>query len=67
MAAITITFNVDNSAFRNLDEKYNNDGSLNYGEVSNVLKEIANKVDQGYDEGNVNDANGNTVGSWSIA
>ncbi len=67
MASITIKFNVDNAAYRNLDKDYNNDETLNYGAVADTLKDISSKVDQGYDSGIIADTDGNIVGNWSFS
>jgi hypothetical protein len=57
MAELRITINLDNDAFRT-DE---------YGEVSRILEGLSRKVLHG-DLGNatIKDANGNTVGSFTV-
>jgi len=35
-------------------------------EVSRILKEIANKIENGSTGGKVKDINGNTIGEWDL-
>lgn len=53
----SIKFEVDNSAFSN------NDGP---GEVARILRDLATKIENGRESGQVMDANGNSVGQWSV-
>ena len=55
-----INFKTSNAAF---DEEC--DGSLEY-ETIRILKEICEKIENGYDHGVIMDINGNKVGSWKL-
>lgn len=52
-----LKFKTDNAAF---DE----DGAA---EVANILKEVADKIEQGYTAFTVNDSNGNKVGNCEFS
>ena len=51
----TLQFTTDNAAFEDCPE----------AEIARILRNIADRVDQGSDEGVAMDANGNRVGTWS--
>lgn len=53
----SVKFKTGNSAFQNSCGRY---------EVVRILTEIAEKVDQGYEEGKIMDINGNSVGEWKL-
>lgn len=50
-----LSFRLNNSAFED-DEG---------AEIARILRQIANDADCGATDGNIRDANGNTVGTWS--
>ena len=52
-----LKFRMGNSAF--------DDGNKEY-EVARILKEIAEKVENGRTEGSIMDYNGNNIGEWII-
>lgn len=54
----TVTIDTDNAAF---------DGDDCGAELARILREIAQKVEDGADEGNAFDINGNRVGSFELA
>ncbi len=39
---------------------------FNYNEVARILREVADKVERGHSGGKMLDANGNSVGEWSL-
>jgi hypothetical protein len=49
----------DNAAFTE-------DGNDGKNEVARILREIADKLEQGYEVGSPRDYNGNKVGEWSM-
>lgn len=56
---MTIKFKTTNAAFRE------NDGDLELQSIE-ILKEIIEKLENGYKEGNCFDVNGNKVGEWKL-
>lgn len=52
------TLTIESVASQATDEP----GGLTY----DLLRETADRVDEGYDQGILHDANGNTVGSWTL-
>jgi hypothetical protein len=62
-----LAIKTDNAAFAG-------DGSNDFAErqqcerdeVARILRDVAEKLDQGTDAGPVRDINGNTVGSWRL-
>jgi len=52
--AVKITFKTRNAAFEN------------DGEIGRILREIADRADEGQSSGSVLDDNGNVVGKYSI-
>lgn len=52
-----VKFRTGNAAF---EEPYK------ANEIARILKEIAEKVECGYDSGSIMDINGNYVGEWEI-
>lgn len=57
MAMCKIKFSTENAAFR--------DGNAEQ-ETARILREIADHVEDGEDAGKVMDANGNSIGTWSL-
>ena len=57
---ITITFKLDNAAF-----KYD-DGTLCQHEVANTVQIVQDHIEEGDTAGTIRDDNGNTVGKWAI-
>lgn len=53
-----LSFKTGNDAFQ--------DGNKEY-EVSRILKELAEKVENGSDGGKIKDINGNTIGEWDLS
>ena len=51
----SLTFNTDNAAFEAMD-----------WEVTRILREVANKVENGRTVGACIDINGNVIGSWEL-
>lgn len=51
-----LEFRTGNAAFEDCAEQ----------EISRILKEIANKVEDGSTGGKVKDINGNTIGEWDL-
>ena len=51
-----LKFKTNNAAFEDYAEQ----------EVSRILKEIANKIENGLTGGKVRDINGNTIGEWDL-
>lgn len=49
-----VEINTDNSAFEN-----------GHNEISRILREVADKVEQGHPQGPTRDINGNTVGYFN--
>jgi hypothetical protein len=49
----------DNAAFAE-------DGNDGKNELARILREIAEKLESGYDCGSARDGNGNKVGEWSV-
>jgi hypothetical protein len=49
-------FKTGNAAFEDYAEQ----------EVSRILKEIADKVENGSTDGKIRDINGNTIGEWDL-
>jgi len=52
-----LNFNTDNAAF--------SDGNKPY-EIARILREIADKIEDGQTEGNIRDINGNTTGTFKV-
>lgn len=52
-----LSFSIDNAAFH---EGYGRE------ETARILKETAQKVEEGYNSGKIRDINGNTIGSWEV-
>lgn len=44
-----------------------NDAVQTPDEIADLVQEVANKIRAGHGNGNVRDANGNTVGSFDVA
>lgn len=61
---LKIEFKVGNAAFREEDEDGND--RLRADAVADTVEELAGKIREGFTSGPVMDANGNTVGSWSL-
>lgn len=61
---LKIEFKVGNAAFREEDEDGND--RLCTDAVADTVEELAGKIREGYTSGPVMDANGNTVGRWSL-
>ena len=61
---LKIEFKVDNATFSEEDE----DGNIRLcaDAVANTVEKLAGKIREGYTSGPVMDANGNTVGRWSL-
>jgi len=57
---LKIQFNVGNAAFRDCE------GNLDACTVANEVRGIAERIADGYTAGPVMDANGNTVGKWTL-
>lgn len=57
---LLIQFKVANAAFRD------NEGNLDVNTVADEVRGIAERIVDGYTAGPVMDANGNTVGKWSL-
>lgn len=57
---LQIQFKVGNAAFRD------NEGNLDASTVADEVRGIAERIADGYTAGPVMDANGNTVGKWSL-
>lgn len=53
-----LTFKTGNAAFQE-----NGDPAL---EAARLLRVIADKLDEGYTDGPIMDANGNSVGTWRL-
>jgi len=53
----TLKFSTDNDAFQGYNKEY---------EITRILTEITEKVQNGYTEGKIRDINGNTIGEWSM-
>lgn len=56
-----VYINTDNAAF---DTEENPDGERL--EVARILRDIANKLENGKEDGVAHDVNGNRVGEWSF-
>lgn len=56
---MTIKFKTTNAAFRE------NDSDLELQSIE-ILKDIIERLEHGYKEGNCFDANGNKVGEWKL-
>lgn len=54
---IKIEFNCDNAAFQDGDT---------YGAIAEVIREIADKVENQQDSSGIYDANGHSIGKWAI-
>lgn len=50
-------FDLGNAAF---------EGEACPGEVARILRQVADRVEAGHDEGLVHDVNGNKVGAWTL-
>lgn len=61
-----IKFSTSNSAFGEYDENDVQDESGKSYEIVRILKDIAKKVENGYEYGTIMDINGNKIGSWRI-
>ncbi len=57
---ITITFNLDNAAFKH------DDGTLDHDQVAIIIWNIQDDISRGDTEGIIKDDSGNTVGKWAI-
>ena len=57
---LTIKINLDNAAFKH------DDGSLDYGTVSETVYIVSKWVESGEKSGSIGDGNGNTVGKFEI-
>lgn len=53
----SLKFKTDNAVFQ--------DGNKPY-EIARILREIADKIEDGQTEGNIRDINGNTTGSFKV-
>jgi len=53
----SLKFKTDNAAFQ--------DGNKPY-EIARILRELADKIEDGQTEGNIRDINGNTTGSFKV-
>ena len=60
-----IEFSTDNDAFKDINtgEKTRLSESL---ETARILRDIANKVEEGYTNRYILDINGNKIGEWSL-
>jgi hypothetical protein len=56
---LTISFRTDNASFTD-------NPVFQHTETARILREIARKIDAGYSNGAVRDANGNTIGSFEF-
>ena len=62
-----LTIRTDGAAFRDesrTDRRGNAVLDPEGTEVRRILKDVARKLEAGYDSGNVMDRNGNNVGNW---
>lgn len=55
-----IEFDTNNSAFDN------SDGLHGRAEIARILRNIADKVEEGRVDGSIRDINGNRVGNWKL-
>jgi len=53
---ITIEFKTDNEAFQTDDKDM---------EIATIMKDVTNKIYDGFQEGRIHDSNGNPIGYWS--
>lgn len=58
MAKFTMIFGCDNAAF---------EGDNLKPEIASILRDVANRIEQGRDNGNALDSNGNGVGTFAIS
>jgi hypothetical protein len=59
MNSIRIEFNTENAAFNEFDGAY-------YYEVARILRELADKFENGQEPQNINDINGNSIGECIV-
>jgi len=57
-------FDMDNAAFKVDEPGMPENGEICRFEVAKILKRVAAEVDNGWNDHNIKDTNGNTVGSW---
>jgi hypothetical protein len=55
----------DNAAFRSEEEDDDLHEAARRTETARILREVAERLDKGYDYGLCRDINGNIVGRWS--
>jgi hypothetical protein len=57
---VSVKINTGGSAFRNEDE------TLDTNEIVRLLRQTAQKIENGYEDGKIMDINGNSVGTFKI-
>jgi hypothetical protein len=57
---VNVKINTGGSAFRNEDE------TLDTNEIVRLLRQTAQKIENGYEDGKIMDINGNSVGTFKI-
>ena len=53
---IVIEFDTSNAAFQDDDKDM---------EIATIMKDVTNKIYDGFQEGRIHDSNGNRIGYWS--
>ena len=62
---VEIKFRTGNAAFH--DDNGEKDEWYRNQEVARILREIADKIENGWDRGSVGDLNGNKIGDWRVS
>jgi hypothetical protein len=60
---LKLSFRTTNAAFR---DEHNPDDPILHSAVADVLREVADDIDEGKLSGPIYDLNGNRVGQWSL-